>query len=98
MTTLGPFPMVAVATPVGEFATGPETYPLFPGHEIAGIVAEVGSEGTKHAGQTMLLDVLAATRERAHYSRVTLYAWVAAARARTRGRRPSLRGAARVRG
>ncbi len=27
----------------------PETYPLVPGHEIAGIVAEVGSEVTRHA-------------------------------------------------
>ncbi|XKF78873.1 NAD(P)-dependent alcohol dehydrogenase [Glutamicibacter arilaitensis] len=28
---------------------GPQTYPLAPGHEIAGIVAEVGSAVTKHA-------------------------------------------------
>lgn len=28
---------------------GPATYPVAPGHEIAGIVAEVGSEVTKHA-------------------------------------------------
>ena len=27
---------------------GPQSYPLAPGHEIAGIVAEVGSEVTKH--------------------------------------------------
>lgn len=28
---------------------GPQSYPLAPGHEIAGIVAEVGSDVTKHA-------------------------------------------------
>src|SRR3954466_6967632 len=28
---------------------GPQTYPLVPGHEIAGIVTEVGSAVTKHA-------------------------------------------------
>jgi uncharacterized zinc-type alcohol dehydrogenase-like protein len=28
---------------------GPQSYPLAPGHEIAGIVAEVGSEVTRHA-------------------------------------------------
>ncbi len=28
---------------------GPQTYPLAPGHEIAGIVTEVGSEVTRHA-------------------------------------------------
>ncbi|MET9070570.1 NAD(P)-dependent alcohol dehydrogenase [Streptomyces sp. NPDC004232] len=28
---------------------GPTTYPIVPGHEIAGIVTEVGSEVTKHA-------------------------------------------------
>jgi uncharacterized zinc-type alcohol dehydrogenase-like protein len=28
---------------------GPQPYPLVPGHEIAGIVAEVGSEVTRHA-------------------------------------------------
>lgn len=28
---------------------GPQSYPLTPGHEIAGIVAEVGSEVTRHA-------------------------------------------------
>lgn len=28
---------------------GPQTYPLTPGHEIAGIVAEIGSAVTKHA-------------------------------------------------
>ena len=28
---------------------GPQTYPLVPGHEIAGIVTEVGTAVTKHA-------------------------------------------------
>jgi len=28
---------------------GPQSYPLVPGHEIVGVVAEVGSEVTKHA-------------------------------------------------
>jgi len=96
--TTRPVPYGGPATPVGYFARGPGDLPLFPGHEIAGIVAEVGSEVTKHAVQTMLLDVLAATRDAGALPQVTLYAWVAAANARTRGRRPSLRGAARVRG
>jgi Alcohol dehydrogenase GroES-like domain len=61
--TTRPVPYGGPATPVGYFARGPGDLPLFPGHEIAGIVAEVGSEVTKHAVQTMLLDVLAATRD-----------------------------------
>ncbi len=75
---------------------GPRDLPLVPAHEIAGIVAEV----TKHAVQTMLLDVLAATRDAgALLSGDPVRLGRCCARSHTaRDRRPGLRRAARVRG
>jgi hypothetical protein len=96
--TTRPVPYGGPATPVGYFARGPGDLPLSPATRSPESSPRSAPRSPSTPSRPCCLTSSPQRGMRAHYPQVTLYAWVAAARARTRGRRPSLRGAARVRG